>query len=96
MMRQGGRSWAGRLDGVGRRQKFDVILRHSLNPSAIDRCAGIKQQAIRARRALAAYRRVSLFWRKRGRSSVVEHQLPKLKSNHAKRLQLLILLGFPT
>ena len=29
-------------------------------------------------RALAARRPASLFWGKRGRSSVVEHQLPKL------------------
>src|ERR1700676_1673969 len=39
---------------------------------------GIIQQAIRAMRALAAPRPASLFCAKRGRSSVVEHQLPKL------------------
>jgi hypothetical protein len=40
--------------------------------------SGTIQQAIRAVRALAAHRVASLFCAKRGRSSVVEHQLPKL------------------
>jgi hypothetical protein len=41
---------------------------------------GIIQQAFLAVLALAARRPASLFCAKRGRSSVVEHQLPKQNS----------------